>query len=167
MYLTPAHWKLISVLCKVLKPFELAMCEISSDTVIPVIRLIQKHLEKLKGEFQHTNHATYVGLVNQALNALSQDPRAVNLLQSEHYVLATILDPRFKSYALLPLLPPSPNLQRCKQLLLRNLASESELGTYTSPPSVSHSFPKRRTTETQSGNVSDIWSGLKEMSTTA
>lgn len=128
MYLTPAHWKLISVLCKVLKPFELAICEISSDTVIPVIRLIQKHLEKLKEEFQHTNHATYVGLVNQALNALSQDPRAVNLLQSEHYVLATILDPRFKSYVV-SLLPTGTNLQRYKELLVRTLAAELELCT--------------------------------------
>lgn len=97
MYLTPAHWKLISLLCKVLKPFKVAIREISLDTaslnqVIPLIRLIQKHLEKLKEEFQRTNHAKYVGLVDQALNELFQDPRVVNLLQSDHYVLVPVLD---------------------------------------------------------------------------
>lgn len=62
--------------------------------------------------------------------------------------------------------------QICKELFVRKLTAEAECGTHTSPPSVSSSgvarknifFPKRPT-ENQSGNIFDIWSGLKELPT--
>lgn len=109
-------------------------------------------MEKLKEELKQSDYAKHVGLVDQDLNALDQDPRVFDILKSDHYVLATVLNPRFKSYAV-SYVPPGPNLHKCKELLLRNLASESELGTHTSPSSVSHrgvakkklSFAKKNT----------------------
>lgn len=59
--LTKAQWRIVSVWCKVLKPFEVATREVSSDTaslsqVIPLICLLQKQLEKLE-ELKHMDYA--------------------------------------------------------------------------------------------------------------
>ncbi|XP_063797821.1 L-amino-acid oxidase-like [Pseudophryne corroboree] len=168
-------------LCKVLQPYELATREVSSDTaslsqVIPLIRLLQKQLEKVKEELRHSNSARNVGLVDEALNSLCQDARVVNLLKSEHYILATVLDPRFKAY-MISLFPVDTSLQWCKDLLVKTLSAEAESDTATAPSfspatgvamkKLRYPIPKQPTggDAVQAGPTLDIWSGLKDLPT--
>ncbi|XP_067387465.1 zinc finger BED domain-containing protein 6-like [Emydura macquarii macquarii] len=123
--LSASQWRLLGSLVAMLQPFEMAVREASAahaslSQVLPQVRYlhiflrqIRLHLESQGGE----EAGPAVCLAESLALQLSTDPWLSEMFHRQEYVLATLLDPRFKG-RIDAILPPGADLDHWKQLLV-------------------------------------------------
>lgn len=94
--LSEADWKVLSEICRLLKPFDAITTEMSSDavTVSKVIVITQGMLSALQKIRSTISMPQAIELADTVLNSLTQ--RFSNLEEKSVLARATFLDPRFK-----------------------------------------------------------------------
>ncbi|XP_005986354.1 zinc finger BED domain-containing protein 6 [Latimeria chalumnae] len=136
LVLTPCQWELIENLCTILGPFESATQDVNADTaclsqILPLIHWLTMTLGKIRKDFEYKGNSVGVGLVDSLCLKMKKDLRFCNMLESEHYILATLLDPKFKCN-IEAFLPEGTDLPTYKDILIdkvSDLMSESRKQT--------------------------------------
>ncbi|KAM9307758.1 zinc finger BED domain-containing protein 6-like [Gastrophryne carolinensis] len=123
--LTPSHWNLMLSLVDLLLPFEMATREVNSHSsslsqVLPELRYLHIFLKQIRGHFESRGDANGVVLADSFAFKLSADYGVNEMFQKEEYVLATLLDPRFKG-RIEAILPPESDIDHWKQILVRKV----------------------------------------------
>ncbi|XP_013360047.1 PREDICTED: ZBED6 C-terminal-like protein [Chinchilla lanigera] len=123
--LSTVFWSLVDSLVKLLQPFQMvvheaSMPQASLSQVLPQLRYLHIFLEQLHRHFQEQS----VGDVGTALRLaeglalqLSTDRQLNELFHREEFVLATLLDPRFKG-KIEAILPEGADIDHWKQVLV-------------------------------------------------
>uniref|UniRef100_A0A8C8SEH9 Zinc finger BED-type containing 6 n=1 Tax=Pelusios castaneus TaxID=367368 RepID=A0A8C8SEH9_9SAUR len=86
--LTSFQWCLMADICDILEPFE--------EQVLPLIHRLLLTLQNMRKDFQIKGATAALRLVDDLTQRLETDSRLSVVLRSEHYILATLLDPCFK-----------------------------------------------------------------------
>lgn len=120
--LTSFQWCLMAHVCDILEPFEeatqeVSMCTAGLSQVLPLVRRLLLTLQNMRKDFQIKGATVALGLVDDLSLRLETDSRLSTMLRSEHYVLATLLDPCFKDN-LEDFLPQGTDLISYKQILI-------------------------------------------------
>ncbi|XP_074841404.1 leucine-rich repeat-containing protein 61 isoform X1 [Carettochelys insculpta] len=126
--LTPAQWALLGSLVELLQPFEMAVREASTggaslSQVLPQVRFLYIFLRQVRLRFESQGGEVAgpaVRLAESLALQLSTEPRLREMFHRQEYVLATLLDPRFKG-RMGAILPPGSDLHHWKQLLVRKV----------------------------------------------
>ncbi|XP_072269184.1 zinc finger BED domain-containing protein 6 [Pyxicephalus adspersus] len=123
--LNPGHWNLMLSLVDLLQPFEMATREVNSESsclsqVLPELRYLHIFLKKIRGHFESSGDANGVVIAESLALKLSTDYGVNEMFQKEEYVLATLLDPRFKG-RIEAILPPDSDIDHWKQILVRKV----------------------------------------------
>lgn len=123
--LNPSHWNLMLSLVDLLQPFEMATREVNSHNsclsqVLPELRYLHIFLKKIRGHFESTGDANGVVIADSLALKLSTDYGVNEMFQKEEYVLATLLDPRFKG-RIEAILPPESDIDHWKQVLVKKV----------------------------------------------
>nr|XP_045016311.1 leucine-rich repeat-containing protein 61 isoform X1 [Jaculus jaculus] len=145
--LSAMFWNLADSLVKLLQPFEMVAREASTtqaslSQVLPQLRYLHIFLEQVHKHFMEQSG----GEVDVALRLaeglalqLSTDCQLNELFYREEFVLATLLDPRFKG-KVEAILPVGADIDHWKQVLVYKvkeiMVSECPLGTLQSPRGV-------------------------------
>ncbi|XP_012933494.1 ZBED6 C-terminal-like protein isoform X2 [Heterocephalus glaber] len=123
--LSTVFWSLADSLVKLLQPFQMAVHEASMDQaslsqVLPQLRYLHIFLEQVHRHFQEQS----IGDMGAALRLaeglalqLSTDRQLNELFHREEFVLATLLDPRFKG-KVEAILPEGADIDHWKQVLV-------------------------------------------------
>ncbi|XP_010617473.1 ZBED6 C-terminal-like protein [Fukomys damarensis] len=123
--LSAVFWSLADSLVKLLQPFQMAvreasMAQASLSQVLPQLRYLHIFLEQVHRHFQEQS----IGDVGAALRLaeglalqLSTDRQLNELFHREEFVLATLLDPRFKG-KVEAILPEGADIDHWKQVLV-------------------------------------------------
>ncbi|KAL0618459.1 ZBED6 C-terminal-like protein [Plecturocebus cupreus] len=123
--LSATFWSLADSLVKLLQPFQMAVREASAaqaslSQVLPQLRYLHIFLEQVHGYFQEQS----VGQVGAAVRLaeglalqLCTDCQLNELFYREEFVLATLLDPRFKG-KIEAILPVGADIDHWKQVLV-------------------------------------------------
>uniref|UniRef100_A0A8C3SR61 Zinc finger BED-type containing 6 n=1 Tax=Chelydra serpentina TaxID=8475 RepID=A0A8C3SR61_CHESE len=120
--LTSFQWCLMAHVCDILEPFEeatqeVSMCTAGLSQVLPLVRRLLLTLQNMRKDFQIKGATVALGLVDDLSLRLETDSRLNAVLRSEHYILATLLDPCFKDN-LEEFLPQGTDLISYKQILI-------------------------------------------------
>ncbi|XP_018430288.1 PREDICTED: zinc finger BED domain-containing protein 6-like [Nanorana parkeri] len=140
--LNPSHWNLMLSLVDLLQPFEMTTREVNSSSsclsqVLPELRYLHIFLKKIRGHFESTGDTNGVVIADSLALKLSTDYGVSEMFQKEEYVLATLLDPRFKG-RIEAILPPDSDIDHWKQVLVKKVkevmssSSSSAQGSRTS-----------------------------------
>lgn len=113
---------------ELLQPFEMAVREASAgeaalSQVLPLVRYLHIFLRQVRGRFESQGGegaGPAVRLAEGLALQLSAEPWLAELFHRQEYVLATLLDPRFKG-KMDAILPPGADLDHWKQLLVREV----------------------------------------------
>uniref|UniRef100_A0A674I8U7 Uncharacterized protein n=1 Tax=Terrapene triunguis TaxID=2587831 RepID=A0A674I8U7_9SAUR len=93
------------------------MCTAGLSQVLPLVRRLLLTLQNMRKDFQIKGATVALGLVDDLSLRLETDSRLSTVLRSEHYILATLLDPCFKDN-LEEFLPQGTDLISYKQILI-------------------------------------------------
>uniref|UniRef100_A0A8C4XW65 Zinc finger BED-type containing 6 n=1 Tax=Gopherus evgoodei TaxID=1825980 RepID=A0A8C4XW65_9SAUR len=120
--LTSFQWCLMAHVCDILEPFEeatqkVSMCTAGLSQVLPLVHRLLLTLQNMRKDFQIKGATVALGLVDDLSLRLETDSRLSTVLRSEHYILATLLDPCFKDN-LEEFLPQGTDLISYKQILI-------------------------------------------------
>ncbi|XP_072010597.1 zinc finger BED domain-containing protein 6-like [Engystomops pustulosus] len=155
IHLSPSHWKLMASLVDLLQPFEMAIREVNArqsslSQVLPELRYLHIFLKQIRQCFEIKGDTNGVILADSFALKLSADYGINEMFQKEEFVLATLLDPRFKG-RIKAILPPDSDVDHWKQVLVRkvkevmsasssvHLSSQGSLSSAQFPdPSQSH-----------------------------
>ncbi|KAG8546042.1 hypothetical protein GDO81_019845, partial [Engystomops pustulosus] len=145
IHLSPSHWKLMASLVDLLQPFEMAIREVNArqsslSQVLPELRYLHIFLKQIRQCFEIKGDTNGVILADSFALKLSADYGINEMFQKEEFVLATLLDPRFKG-RIKAILPPDSDVDHWKQVLVRKvkeLMSASSSVHLSSQPSQSH-----------------------------
>ncbi|XP_068091441.1 zinc finger BED domain-containing protein 6-like [Hyperolius riggenbachi] len=123
--LSPSHWNLMLSLVDLLQPFEMAIREVNSNIsslsqVLPELRYLHIFLKQIRGHFESKGDANGVVLADSFALKLSTDYGVNEMFQREEYIMATLLDPRFKG-RIEAILPPDSDIDHWKQVLVRKV----------------------------------------------
>ncbi|XP_028933403.1 ZBED6 C-terminal-like protein [Ornithorhynchus anatinus] len=126
--LTPSLWSLVGSLVALLQPFEMAAREVeaagaSLSQVLPQVRYLHIFLRQIRGRFEAAGGGEpgAAGRLAESLALqLATDHRLNELFHHEAYVLATLLDPRFKG-KMEAILPLGSDVDHWKQVLVRKV----------------------------------------------
>ncbi|XP_030051727.1 zinc finger BED domain-containing protein 6 isoform X1 [Microcaecilia unicolor] len=123
--LTSAHWTLIANLVALLQPFEMAMREVSADNaslsqVLPEVRYLHIFLKQIHDQFESAGDGAAFVLAENLAQRLSTDCRINEMFHREEYILATLLDPRFKG-KIEAVLPDDSDIDHWKQVLVKKV----------------------------------------------
>ncbi|XP_029443924.1 zinc finger BED domain-containing protein 6-like [Rhinatrema bivittatum] len=151
--LTSAHWNLIANLVALLQPFEMAMQEVSADNaslsqVLPEVRYLHIFLKQIHDQFEIKGDGSGVVLAENLALKLSTDCRINEMFHREEYILATLLDPRFKG-KIEAVLPIGSDIDHWKQVLVKKVKDVMLLECPSPSPSSSSSSFNRPVASTQ------------------
>nr|XP_006133161.1 zinc finger BED domain-containing protein 6 [Pelodiscus sinensis] len=123
--LTSFQWCLMAHLCDILEPFEeatqeVSMCTAGLSQVLPLVHRLLLTLQNMRKDFQIKGATVALGLVDDLCVRLETDTQLSAVLRSEHYILATLLDPCFKDN-LEEYLPQGTDLINYKQILIETV----------------------------------------------
>ncbi|XP_069502009.1 zinc finger BED domain-containing protein 6-like [Ambystoma mexicanum] len=146
--LTSTYWNLISTVVALLQPFEMATRELSANNaslsqVLPEVRYLHIFLKQIRGHFEILGDGSAIALVDSLSYKLSSDCGINEMFNQEEYVLATLLDPRFKG-RIEAILPLGADIDHWKQVTVKKV-KEIMLASSAPPQSVpSTSFTLNR-----------------------
>ncbi|XP_038611495.1 ZBED6 C-terminal-like protein [Tachyglossus aculeatus] len=146
--LTPGLWSLVGSLVALLQPFEMAAREVeaagaSLSQVLPQVRYLHIFLRQIRGRFEAARggEARAAGRLAESLALqLATDHRLNELFHHEAYVLATLLDPRFKG-KMEAILPLGSDVDHWKQVLVRKVKEIMVASACPAPPRAPQSPP--------------------------
>ncbi|XP_039378583.1 ZBED6 C-terminal-like protein [Mauremys reevesii] len=126
--LSATQWTLMRSLVELLQPFEMAVREASAadaslSQVLPQVRYLHIFLQQIRLRFESQageGAGSAVRLAESLALQLSSEPRLSEMFHRQEYVLATLLDPRFKG-RMDAILPLGSDLDHWKQLLVRKV----------------------------------------------
>uniref|UniRef100_A0A8C8SGU9 BED-type domain-containing protein n=1 Tax=Pelusios castaneus TaxID=367368 RepID=A0A8C8SGU9_9SAUR len=126
--LSANQWKLLGSMVALLQPFEMAVREASAahallSQVLPQVRYLHIFLRQICLHFQSQGGeeaGPAVCLAESLALQLSMDPCLSEMFRRQEYVLATLLDPRFKG-TIDAILPPGSDLDHWKKLLVQKV----------------------------------------------
>ncbi|XP_030398485.1 zinc finger BED domain-containing protein 6-like isoform X1 [Gopherus evgoodei] len=126
--LSTTQWTLMRSLVELLQPFEMAVREASAaeaslSQVLPQVRYLHIFLQQIRRRFESQageEAGSAVRLAESLALQLSTEPRLSEMFHRQEYVLATLLDPRFKG-RMEAILPLGSDLDHWKQLLVRKV----------------------------------------------
>ncbi|XP_037691783.1 ZBED6 C-terminal-like protein [Choloepus didactylus] len=151
--LSAMFWSLTDSLVKLLQPFQMVALETSSaqaslSQVLPQLRYLHIFLEQVHGHFVEQSAGemgTAVRLAEGLALHLSTDPPINEFFHREEFVLATLLDPRFKG-KIEAILPLGADIDHWKQVLVYKvkeiMVSECSLSASSSLQSQNIQKPK-------------------------
>lgn len=148
--LTSTYWNLISTVVALLQPFEMATREVSANNaslsqVLPEVRYLYIFLKQIRGHFGNLGDGSAVALVDNLSLKLSSDCRINEMFNREEYVLATLLDPRFKG-KIEAILPFGADIDHWKQVTVKKVKDIMLASSAPPPPFPSTSFVFNRPT---------------------
>ncbi|XP_075683994.1 zinc finger BED domain-containing protein 6 [Rhinoderma darwinii] len=149
IHLSSSNWNLMASLVDLLQPFEMAIQEVNANQsslsqVLPELRYLHIFLKQIRGHFESKGDANGVVLADSFALKLSTDYGVNEMFQKEEFVLATLLDPRFKG-RIEAILPPDSDIGHWKQVLVKKVKEVmSSSFSVHSPSPVSHSASKFR-----------------------
>ncbi|XP_040327567.1 zinc finger BED domain-containing protein 6 [Herpailurus yagouaroundi] len=158
--LSTTFWSLTDSLVTLLQPFWVAVREASAaqaslSQVLPQLRYLHIFLEQVNRHFEEQGGGEVGAAVRLAKGLalqLSTDGQLNELFHRKEFVLATLLDPRFKG-KIESILPAGADIDHWKQVLVYKV-KEIMVSDYSLPPSPSLHSPKaRRAGPTPSGRV--------------
>lgn len=125
MALSAVFWSLTDSLVKLLQPFqtvvrEVTMAQASLSQVLPQLRYLHIFLEQVHGHFAEQSSGEVGAAVRLAEGLalqLSTDRQLNELFHREEFVLATLLDPRFKG-RIEAILPVGADIDHWKHVLV-------------------------------------------------
>ncbi|XP_064418954.1 zinc finger BED domain-containing protein 6-like [Latimeria chalumnae] len=125
--LTATQWSLIENLVVLLEPFEAATQETRAGSaclsqVLPQTRYLHMFLEDMKQVFREKADSFAVALAESLDLKLATHPKLSAMFEQEHYILATLLDPRFKNNIEGILSPGAPGIEHWKEILVNKLS---------------------------------------------
>ncbi|XP_048196380.1 zinc finger BED domain-containing protein 6-like [Perognathus longimembris pacificus] len=123
--LSAMFWSLTDSLVKLLQPFQMVLCEASAaqaslSQVLPQLRYLHIFLEQVRRHFTQQGGgeaAVALRLAEGLALQLSTDRQLDELFHREEFVLATLLDPRFKG-KVEAILPAGADIDHWKQVLV-------------------------------------------------
>ncbi|XP_024061890.1 zinc finger BED domain-containing protein 6-like [Terrapene carolina triunguis] len=126
--LSATQWTLMRSLVELLQPFEMAVREASAadaslSQVLPQVRYLHIFLQQIRLRFESQageGAGSAVRLAESLALQFSTEPRISEMFHRQEYVLATLLDPRFKG-RMDAILPLGSDLDHWKQLLVRKV----------------------------------------------
>ncbi|XP_040287351.1 zinc finger BED domain-containing protein 6-like [Bufo bufo] len=150
IHLSSSHWNLMTSLVDLLQPFEMAIREVNASQsslsqVLPELRYLHIFLKQIRGHFESKGDANGVVLADSFALKLSTDYGVNEIFQKEEFILATLLDPRFKG-RIEAILPVDSDIDHWKQVLVKKVKevmSSSSSSVYL-PSQVSHSTSQVR-----------------------
>ncbi|XP_073407323.1 zinc finger BED domain-containing protein 6-like [Dendrobates tinctorius] len=153
IHLSSCHWNLMASLVDLLQPFEMAIREVNAShssisQVLPELRYLHIFLKQIRGHFESRGDANGVVLADSFAFKLSTDYGINEMFQKEEFVLATLLDPRFKG-RIEAILPPDSDIDHWKQVLVKKVKEVMSSSSIYSSSQVNHSASQSRE-ETQS-----------------
>ncbi|KAG9472738.1 zinc finger BED domain-containing protein 6-like [Eleutherodactylus coqui] len=149
IHLSSSHWNLMASLVDLLQPFEMAIREVNAShsslsQVLPELRYLHIFLKQIRGHFESKGDANGVVLADSFALKLSTDYGVNEMFQKEEFVLATLLDPRFKG-RIEAILPSDSDIDHWKQVLVKKVKDVmSSSSSIYSPSQVSHSASQIR-----------------------
>ncbi|XP_004430845.1 PREDICTED: ZBED6 C-terminal-like protein isoform X1 [Ceratotherium simum simum] len=146
--LSAMFWSLTVSLVKLLQPFQVVFREAgaaqtSLSQVLPQLRYLNIFLEQVHGHFKEQSGGEMGAAVRLAEGLalqLSTDCQLNELFHREEFVLATLLDPRFKG-KIEAILPVGADIDHWKQVLVYKV-KEIMVSEYSLPPSPSLQSPR-------------------------
>ncbi|KAM3928268.1 zinc finger BED domain-containing protein 6-like isoform 1-T2 [Leptodactylus fuscus] len=125
IHLNSSQWNLMASLVGLLQPFEMAIREVNAShsslsQVLPELRYLHIFLKQIRGHFESQGDANGVVLADSFALKLSTDYGVNEMFQKEEFVLATLLDPRFKG-RIEAILPPEADIDHWKQVLVKKV----------------------------------------------
>nr|XP_035978529.1 ZBED6 C-terminal-like protein [Halichoerus grypus]XP_035978530.1 ZBED6 C-terminal-like protein [Halichoerus grypus]XP_035978531.1 ZBED6 C-terminal-like protein [Halichoerus grypus] len=146
--LSPAFWSLTDSLVTLLQPFQTAVREASAaqaslSQVLPQLRYLHILLEQVHRHLEEQGGAEVGAAVRLARGLalqLATDCRLNELFYRKEFVLATLLDPRFKG-KIEAILPTGADIDHWKQVLVYKV-KEIMVSECSLPPSPSPHGPK-------------------------
>lgn len=160
MGLSATFWSLTDSLVMLLRPFQMVVQEASApqaalSQVLPQLRYLHIFLEQVHAHFEEQGGGETGAAVRLARGLalqLSTDCQLSELFHQEEFVLATLLDPRFKGQ-LEAILPVGADIDHWKQVLVYKV-KEIMVSEYSLPPSPFLQSPKAMSVDTtQSGRI--------------
>ncbi|XP_053527826.1 leucine-rich repeat-containing protein 61 isoform X1 [Artibeus jamaicensis] len=160
MGLSATFWSLTSSLVTLLRPFQMVVQEASApkaslSQVLPQLRYLHIFLEQVPAHFEGQGGGETGAAVRLARGLalqLSTDGQLSELFHHEEFVLATLLDPRFKGQ-LEAILPVGADIDHWMQVLVYKV-KEIMVSEYSLPPSPFLQSPKAMSVDTtQSGRI--------------
>ncbi|XP_053575545.1 zinc finger BED domain-containing protein 6-like [Bombina bombina] len=143
VHLTSAQWHLMSDVCKVLQPFKEATLMVSEQDaslsqVLPLISLLETRLSSLhqvqdnclSDSAEDENDIELFDLAQlgrKLILCLLKDPRIISIKKRDEYLLATLLDPRFKGQMYNFVDGKEHTVERCKGVLIYKVKQEIEI----------------------------------------
>lgn len=148
MALSPMFWSLADSLVRLLRPFQMVVQEASApqaslSQVLPQLRYLHIFLEQVHRHFEEQSGGEVAAAVRLAQGLalqLSTDCQLSKLFHHEEFVLATLLDPRFKGQ-IEAILPVGADIDHWKQVLVYKV-KEVMVSEYSLPLSPSLQSPK-------------------------
>ncbi|CAH2285928.1 zinc finger BED domain-containing 6-like [Pelobates cultripes] len=136
--LTPAQWNLMNAVCTVLHPLEEATRLVSLQDaclsqVLPLTCLLENRLRAWQAESEQQQGLNEVDtdiefdlpcLARKLLHCLITDTRIVSIKQNDEYLIATLLDPRFKDQMAGYVIGGQQTVDRCKEILITKVMDE-------------------------------------------
>ncbi|XP_019402157.1 PREDICTED: zinc finger BED domain-containing protein 6 [Crocodylus porosus] len=135
--LTSLQWSLMAHVCDILEPFveatrEMSACTAGLSQALPLVRRLLLTLQNMRKDFQIKGATLALGLVDDLSLRIETDSRLCAVLRSEHYILATLLDPFFKD-SLEEFLPRGSDLASYKQILIEAVSEHMCLSMESCP----------------------------------
>lgn len=139
--LSAMFWSLADSLVRLLRPFQMVVREASTpqaslSQVLPQLRYLHIFLEQVHGHFEEQSGGEMGAALRLAQSLalqLSTDCQLSELFHREEFVLATLLDPRFKG-KIEAILPVGADVDHWKQVLVYKV-KEIMVSEYSLPPS--------------------------------
>ncbi|EPY88846.1 zinc finger, BED domain containing 4-like protein [Camelus ferus] len=146
--LSAMFWSLTDSLVQLLRPFQMVVREASTtqaslSLVLPQLRYLHIFLEQVRGYFEEQSAGEMGAAVRLAEGLalqLTTDGQLTELFHREEFVLATLLDPRFKG-RIEAILPAGADIDHWKQVLVYKV-KEIMVSEYSLPPSPSLQSPR-------------------------
>lgn len=146
--LSAMFWSLTDSLVQLLQPFQAVVQEASTaqaslSQVLPQLRYLHIFLEQVHGHFEEQSDGEMGAAVRLAEGLalqLSTDCQLNELFHREEFVLATLLDPRFKG-RIKAILPVGADIDHWKHVLVYKV-KEIMVSDYSLPPSPCLQDPK-------------------------
>ncbi|XP_028381528.1 ZBED6 C-terminal-like protein [Phyllostomus discolor] len=160
MGLSATFWSLTNSLVMLLRPFQMVVQEASApqaslSQVLPQLRYLHIFLEQVPAHFEEQGSGEAGAAIRLARGLalqLSTDCQLSELFYHEEFVLATLLDPRFKGQ-LEAILPVGADIDHWMQVLVYKV-KEIMVSEYSFPPSPFLQSPKAVSGDTtQSGRI--------------
>ncbi|XP_078520379.1 zinc finger BED domain-containing protein 6-like [Lissotriton helveticus] len=101
MMLAVEQWQLVKSLTDMLRPFEVFTRDVSREDcslskAIPLLLKLEHQVKVVSSELKDAGKNEAYELAQRLLHRLVSNKRLVNIKKQQHYICATILDPRYK-----------------------------------------------------------------------